>query len=614
MNSDQSQTKPVSKKKQWLFRCIAAYLPLLFIVLLEIILRVAGYGHSMQLFITDTDNEEYLVMNRFASERFFSNPENATRGNAERFKKEKTPGTFRVFVLGESTTIGYPYMHNGSFHRLLQYRLLHEYPSLNTEIINVSLTAVNSYTVKEFAKEVAVYSPDVVMIYSGHNEYYGACGVGSTSRTAGSAFMINLMIHLRELRVMQLISNGIHSLKRHDAKNDEIDVTLMERMAKEQQIPYQSPLYKKGIEQFNRNMGEACEVLSKKNIPVIIGTLVSNEKDLAPFINASGEGSANDAFKKGNEAHQHGDYSKAKKYYRLAKELDLLRFRAPDTLNSIIQELPVKYAGVYVADAEKIFQQHSPYGVIGNETLLEHVHPNLTGYALLCEAFYVALKQHQLLKASPSQTFTLDNLFAAMPVTKVDSIKGAYEIAALKMRWPFNQPKQQLQVNTFEERLASDMLTGKVTWNQTLDTLLPYYEQKNDYVNALKVAETAMLEYPNDATFYVFAGKYSQLLSKTSQAALYLHKAFQLQPSGELAKELTNMHLQSDEPELALYYLNYNISHSLSKKALMNIQQVIQQVCSLKKAFAKDASKNSGSQIAMLYRQLGYETVAKKYQ
>src|SRR4029078_13289681 len=129
--------------------------------------------------------------------------QNATKGNTERFKKEKASGTFRAFVLGESTTIGYPYMHNGSFHRLLQYRLLHEYPSLNFEIVNVSLTAVNSYTVKEFAKAVANYSPDVVMIYTGHNESYGACGVGSTSKTASSPFLVNNMIYLREFRVMQ---------------------------------------------------------------------------------------------------------------------------------------------------------------------------------------------------------------------------------------------------------------------------------------------------------------------------------------------------------------------------------------------------------------------------
>ncbi len=613
MNSKQSQ-KQISKRKQWIFRGIAICLPLLLIVLLEIILRISGYGHSMQLFVTDPGNEEYLVMNRFASERFFSNQQNATKGNAERFKKEKAPGTFRVFVLGESTTIGYPYMHNGSFHRLLQYLLLHEYPSLNTEIINISLTAVNSYTVKEFAKEVVDYAPDVVMIYSGHNEYYGACGVGSTSKISGGPFMVNLMIHLRELRVMQVVSNSMHSLKRDDSTAKGIDVTLMERMAKEQQIPYQSALYNKGIEQFKRNISEACEVLSKHNIPVIISTLVSNEKDLTPLISAGGSESANDAFKKGKQAYDDKDYSSAKKYYDQAKELDLLRFRAPDTFNSIIQQLPAKYTGVYIAESEKIFQQHSPNGIIGNETLLEHVHPNLAGYALLCEAFYRSLKEHQLLKAAPTQAYTLDDLLAAMPVTKVDSIKGAYEIAALKMRWPFNQPKQQLPVNTFEEKLAADMLTGKISWNQSLDTLLPYYDQRNDYANALKVAETALLEYPYDATFYVFAGRYSQLLTKTNQAALYMHKAFQLQPTGELATMLTNLHLYSDEPELALYYVNYNISHSLSKKVLINTQQMIQQLCSLKKSFTKDRPDKSGNQIAALYRQLGCETVAKKYQ
>jgi Tfp pilus assembly protein PilF len=38
----------------------------------------------------------------------------APTGNSEPFKKIKDENTCRIFVLGESTTIGYPYFHNGS--------------------------------------------------------------------------------------------------------------------------------------------------------------------------------------------------------------------------------------------------------------------------------------------------------------------------------------------------------------------------------------------------------------------------------------------------------------------------------------------------------------------
>ena len=107
-------------------------------------------------------------MNDYASDKFFSDTANATKGNHEIFAVDKAPNTFRIFVLGESTTIGYPYFHNGSFHRWLQYRLARMYPERNFEIINLSLTAVNSYTVLDFGKQLAQYQPDAVLIYAGH--------------------------------------------------------------------------------------------------------------------------------------------------------------------------------------------------------------------------------------------------------------------------------------------------------------------------------------------------------------------------------------------------------------------------------------------------------------
>jgi len=78
------------------------------------------------------------------SNRYFTIQENATKENYELFPKVKKKGTIRLFVLGESSSAGFPYMHNGAFPRLFKYRLQFEYPTVNFEIINLSLTAVNS--------------------------------------------------------------------------------------------------------------------------------------------------------------------------------------------------------------------------------------------------------------------------------------------------------------------------------------------------------------------------------------------------------------------------------------------------------------------------------------
>ena len=49
-------------------------------------------------------------MSEHAADKFFTDEENRTIGSNERFKKEKESDTYRIFVLGESTTAGFPYM------------------------------------------------------------------------------------------------------------------------------------------------------------------------------------------------------------------------------------------------------------------------------------------------------------------------------------------------------------------------------------------------------------------------------------------------------------------------------------------------------------------------
>ncbi|MGN6181413.1 MAG: hypothetical protein ACTHNW_19675, partial [Mucilaginibacter sp.] len=413
----------MKRRKLRLFKAIAIAIPFVFLILLELLLRVFGYGHNTSLFIRYPDDTSYWVMNKYASERFFSDTGNATEGTVNLFKAQKPPKTCRIFVLGESTTVGYPYFHNGSFHRWLQFRLMHTYPDVHFEIINLSLTAVNSYTVVDFGKQLLKYQPDALLCYVGHNEYYGALGIGSTSHIANNRFLVKAILKLRYLRVVQLMQSLVNRIRSISGNTIDTRNNLMQRMAAKQKIAYQSTEYTAGITQFHDNMEELCQLMQENKVPLFLSTLVSNEKDLKPFINGDGNGeSANQQFTIGDSAYKAGDFVRAKQAYDKAKELDMLRFRAPEAMNVVIRQLAQKYSLVHLVDTKQIFEQHSPHGILGSETLLEHVHPNLYGYALMSEAFYESIQQARLIKYQPENEMSFNELLKQMPVTRIDSL------------------------------------------------------------------------------------------------------------------------------------------------------------------------------------------------
>jgi lysophospholipase L1-like esterase len=533
--------KPLSKGRLGWFRVIAVLLPIVVLLVAELLLRLFHYGHDTSLFIRYPDNPDYWVMNKFAAERYFSDTVNETRGSIEPFRVEKSANTFRIFVLGESTTAGYPYFHNGSFHRWLTYRLMREYPDIHFEVVNVSLTAVNSYTVLDFGKQVVHYQPDVVLVYAGHNEYYGALGIGSTSHLAHQRWLVLVLLELRKLRLVQLVEHVVASFRPGDAPDEREN--LMQRMTARQRIGFGSDDYYAGIRQYRDNMDALCRVMRDAGVPIFMSTLVSNERDQRPFISdsmggevaggVSGSGisggrvmAASRAFELGDSAYAAENYSLAKQYYVQAKELDLLRFRAPEAMNGVIVELAGKYPGVHLVDAKLLFETYSPHSILGRETLLEHVHPNLFGYALLSEAFYQSMRRANLFGGRPAEELSFADLLQQMPITGVDSLNGVYTIMMLKTRWPFDEPLPAgfKRGSSVEEQLAGALAVGRISWMDAMNQLFQYSQRTGDKRMAERAVAAVTLEYPDNATYKIFAGRLCLELGDRKGADFYFRQ------------------------------------------------------------------------------------------
>ena len=616
MENIPSPDKLLAKRHLVIFRIVSVLLPFLLLGMLEIVLRFAGYGHDLTLFVESKDHKGYLVMNPHASEKYFGETENATVGNYEEFSKIKPKGTFRIFVLGESTTVGYPYFYNASFHRWLQYRLMHTYQDKKFEIINVALTAVNSYTVLGFGKEVLKYEPDAIMIYTGHNEYYGAMGAGSTNTINGNRFLINTILQLREFRIVQLFNRSLLKIKMILSDKDKVDREgLMKRMAADQQIAFGSELYKQGIKQFETNMDELLAIINKEKVPVFISNLVSNEKDLKPFISEGNEsGSALIVYKKGQEALKEQHFALSKELFIKAKELDLLRFRAPQAMNDIISKLVKKYSYSHLIDTKSIFEKNSTNGILGHETLLEHVHPNLFGYALMSDAFYKVFTN--TFKWPNENEISFAQLCEKMPVTKVDSLRGTYEVMLLKESWPFNEiiPESEKQLKTFEASLAMKLVLKQATWGDAMTVLMDHYQKQNDIPSAMKVCEALTLEHPYEPLLFLQVGRLSSQIGEIENAVFYLKQGFTLEASFEMARELFINLLKADRSEEAIVYLRYAAEHNNTTFSLNELISYVEQINVLKAKYKKEPANTAlPINIANTYLQFANVDVADRY-
>lgn len=601
------------KDKKIIFKIIAILLPFVVLIMIELILRWSGYGYDTSLFIEDKTGKYYLL-NPDISKKYFTIEENATIGNAELFHRKKQEGTLRIFVLGASSSIGFPYMHNGAFSRMLKYRLQFLYPEIDIEIINLSLTAVNSYTLYDFSKQLVNYDPDAVLIYAGHNEYVGALGTASTGQLSSNPQWVNTLVSMKHIKLVQWITRLSAKMHGTDKRLTDYSLTLMERMTVNQSVPYNSDKFKQGINQFDYNLSKLLQKFEAHNIPVYLGTLASNQKDQKPFVSHPGDYDADDQFQSGADAYLEENYTEAKMHFIKAKEYDELRFRAPEAMNDIIRKYADNSNQIYLADVLSKFEASVPHAILDSTLLLEHVHPNLTGQLLIAETYYELLNKTGILPSGKSE-FGCEP--ADYPYTAFDTIFGDISILLLKELWPFNEPlpeEDPSHIKTFEEQIAGACAVKQINWYQAMEQLYNYYDKKGDKKNALRVMEGMCLDAPLNDTYFYQAGKLSLQTDEDLKALFYFTKVNKIKPSADVVSNIAIALLKMDMPEKALPYIKHVINDKSNRVDFAPMKKMVEEILTLKEQLAANPGELSlQKEIAERYRQMGNDKAARKY-
>ena len=190
----------LSGKRNLAVTTLAIALPFVLLALLEVGLRLAGYGLHPPLIEEVEGYPGYIQPREDVASRYFSSIANLPSVPFDWFSEPRPDSTFRIVFQGGSSAAGWPYYFSADMADVAESHLRAMHPAFRFEVMNTSMAAVNSYTLLDLSEEVMALQPDAVLIYAGHNEFYGALGVGSSQAFGSGPALINLYLGLRSFR------------------------------------------------------------------------------------------------------------------------------------------------------------------------------------------------------------------------------------------------------------------------------------------------------------------------------------------------------------------------------------------------------------------------------
>ena len=468
----------MSNMRNKLFTIITVVvIPVLFFVLVEFALRLVGVGTHYQYFNQiDIDGEAFYQENPDFADQFY--PPSLNVGPLQNtFAAERSDDRLRVFVLGGSAAMGFPHKNHG-VDRLLAAQLRELFPNKDVEVVNTAMTSVNSHVVYQVAKTLPAESADVAVILMGNNEVVGPYGPGTFNQNfLSSLSAIRALQALKRTRLWQLLDSALSEVQSSDAKAD-LEWQGMQ-MFVDNGVAEDDPRMSAVYEHFEGNLRDIVDTLDAKGMHVVLSTVPVNLRQSAPFLSVSRDdisagdetkltalreraelqalngrwreaqdlwqqaialdaGHADSHFQLATSLENLGEYALARSHYERALDLDGLRFRADTRINAIIEGVAREYDSSQVSfvHSSKGFDRASAPYAPGWDLLVEHVHYDFSGNAVLARIFARAIARH-LSPTTPPKLLKPEEVAARIGFPNHETIENLKNLQGMAKQPPF---------------------------------------------------------------------------------------------------------------------------------------------------------------------------------
>jgi lysophospholipase L1-like esterase len=405
-------------------KALLAPIPCLLLLLLaEAVLLVVGYRSPVN------DPYESFVRHRPVFEAdgplLRTSPARTRFFHDQSFPRVKPPGTFRFFAVGGSITRGTELANpiGDCFTALLGRRLAGPDGSRKVEAINLGGFAYGSYRLTGIVEEVLGYSPDLVIVMCGSNEFLEPRHYADLMEPS------DLSALLAASRVVQL---GRHLAARlHDGARgpgDDRRYLFSSESVEERYIVRDRREVEATRAHFEASLRRMTAACLAAGVPVVLCTEGSNLRHRRPIVTTTGgsltieeidaaaagaehllrQGRAEQAlasvrderaaepgaaalhFAAARALDALGRHGEAKAAYLLAKDHDGFPHRALSSFNETVRRV-ARETGVLLFDAEAALMEASPEGIPGSNLFADQCHPNSAGHAIIASGLHAVV-------------------------------------------------------------------------------------------------------------------------------------------------------------------------------------------------------------------------------
>jgi len=305
---------------------------------------------------------------------------------AQVFPTRKGENEYRIFCLGGSTVWGRPYAAQTSFTTWLEFNLNLAEPARRWRVVNCGGISYASYRLVPLLKEVLGYRPDMIILYTGQNEFlearqYPPAGGGPHEKSLLKADVEAMLdykggqakYHRDEAWRRGVIEHYRYSVQRmvRMSRDARVKMLLMNPVCNLRDCPPFKSQHRDGLspEQLQRWTALCREAEAQDWRP-------TRAVELLRQAVAIDDQHADLHYRLARLLDGMEDYAAARQEYVRAKELDICPVRIVEPMNEAILRI-AREQRVPLVDVRKLIEKASVGGIPGDVHLSDHVHPRI---------------------------------------------------------------------------------------------------------------------------------------------------------------------------------------------------------------------------------------------
>ena len=169
---------------------------------------------------------------------------------------------------------GFPHPRRLAAASFLEAMLQDALPERTVEVFNLGITSIASFAVARVVEDALALEPDLVVVYTGHNEFYGIYGAEDQPapryKRHGYA--------LRQWHLTHLVQGALDLF----ADGDKADTDLRKLMAARGAVPPDSPRRRAAERDLYDNLSQIVATCREAHVPLVLCTLAANDAGFAP--------------------------------------------------------------------------------------------------------------------------------------------------------------------------------------------------------------------------------------------------------------------------------------------------------------------------------------------